>query len=91
MLQEIKTSSGQTMYDLALMTYGTLDRIVKLCDDNGIDNVNYAPTTNQTLFFDDELVVNQQISGVVMSTKATEGFIENLFPDYSSDYSDDYA
>lgn len=68
MLLEINTQYGQSMYDLCLMTYGTLDRLVKLCDDNNIDNVNYLPRTGETLIYDDSLIVNQQITGFVLAT-----------------------
>lgn len=56
------------MYDLVLMSYGTLDRIVKLCDDNGIDDVNFIPGTGVTLVYDGTLVVNQQITGLNLTT-----------------------
>lgn len=69
MLLEIKSLSGQTMYDLCLMSYGTLDLLLKLCTDNNVDNVNYIPGTGQTFIYDSELVVNQQISGIVMATE----------------------
>lgn len=68
MLLEIKSLSGQSMYDLCLMAYGTLGLLVKFCNDNGIENVNTIPGTGVTLIYDDALVVNQQITGIVLAT-----------------------
>jgi hypothetical protein len=72
MLQENKASNNQNMYDLCLMSYSTLDSLLKLCDDNGVDNVNYYPTTGQVFIYDDSLIVNQNITGITMATKYLE-------------------
>lgn len=72
MLQGIKSLSSQSIYDLCMMTYGTLDLLVKLCDDNNIEDVNDMPSTGEVFIYDDSLIKNQSISGIVFSSKFQE-------------------
>lgn len=53
---------GQSLYDVCLFTYGSLDNLLKLCQDNGIGTVNDSVLSNQQLVYDDTLVVNPQVN-----------------------------
>lgn len=58
---------GQSMYDLALQTYGTQDYLVKLCVDNNITDINTViPQIQYT--YDQNLIKNQAIKGYVYAT-----------------------
>ena len=45
-----------TIYDVCLNTYGTLDLLAKLMDDNGFAGVNSYPVAGQVFVYDDSLV-----------------------------------
>lgn len=51
--------SGQNMYDVCLITYGSLDFVVKLANDNGISDLNNINLTGILFTYDNTLVVNQ--------------------------------
>lgn len=48
--------SNSTIYDVCLNTYGTLNLLVKLMDDNNFAGVNTYPTNGQVFEFDENLV-----------------------------------
>jgi len=50
---------GQSMYDLCLMAYGTLDLFVKFCADNNITDVNYLAKSGDVFIYDQSLVVDE--------------------------------
>jgi hypothetical protein len=53
------------MYDVALNTYGTIDRLGKLLVDNGITDINGLTETSDVMLFDPELIADQNISDEV--------------------------
>lgn len=64
---------GQSIYDITLNAYGTLDNIVKLLQDSGNQGVNDVPVSGQVYSYDDNLVVDQkvqQLSGIRYATLA---------------------
>lgn len=48
--------SNSTIYDVCLNTYGTLNLLVKLMDDNDFEGVNTYPSNGQIFLFDENLV-----------------------------------
>lgn len=70
-LEKYIAVEGQSLYDVCLNTYGTLDLLRRLMDDSGVDNVNHLPFSGQVFLFDPELVVDQalQRSQVVTETR----------------------
>ena len=56
MTKEFKAVSNSTIYDVCLNTYGTLNLLAKLMDDNSFQGVNTYPTSGQIFLYDDELV-----------------------------------
>ena len=62
---------GQSIYDVCLNTYGTLDRLRRLMDDSGVENINANPFSGQVFLFDPELVVDDNVrrSQVVSDTR----------------------
>lgn len=50
--------SGQSVYDICLNCYGTLDLLYKLLKDSGIDSVNIIPYSGQKFTYDDSLVID---------------------------------
>ena len=57
-MQQFKAISNSTIYDVCLNTYGTLDLLVKLMDDNDFDGVDTLPENGQIFLYDETLVKN---------------------------------
>lgn len=75
MLKSYNAITGQSIYDVCLNTYGTLDLLVKLLVDSGGGNgVDDIPASRQAYIYDDALVVDQSInqaytlSGIIYAT-----------------------
>lgn len=51
---------NSSYWDVVNNTYGSVDKIVKLMKDNGVENINSYPLTGQDLDFDDTLVEDQK-------------------------------
>lgn len=51
--------AGQSIYDVCLQTYGSLDYLYKLMQDNGIPGLNENVSSRQPFAWDDSLVVDQ--------------------------------
>lgn len=48
--------SNSTIYDVCINTYGTLNQLAKLMDDNNFQSVNNYPKQGQVFLFDENLV-----------------------------------
>ena len=46
---------GQSLIDICLGTYGSLDFINKLMSDNNIDDINISPISQQIFIWDDKI------------------------------------
>lgn len=57
-MQNYNSANGQSLLDVCLSVYGTLDYLYKLIVDNNIIGVDYEPTTGQVFVYDDSLTVN---------------------------------
>jgi hypothetical protein len=70
---------GQSLYDICLNTYGTLDYIVKLILDNNISGLSYVPVSGQQFVYDTSLVYDQQITQLnyVYATSASDTVTNN--------------
>lgn len=62
MIRTYTALNGQSIYDVCLMTYGTLDRLFKLIGDNNFGSVNNYPFVGQSFTWDDTLIFNDQVS-----------------------------
>lgn len=68
MIQTYISLDGQSIYDVCLNTYGTLNLLVKLMSDNAYPSVDNYPPSRSQFQYDDTLTVNQ-------SPRATSGAI----------------
>jgi hypothetical protein len=60
---------GQSMFDVCLNTYGTLDRLIKqLVDSGGTQGVNDIPASGQVFVYDDDLVDDQAVNQAYLLT-----------------------
>jgi hypothetical protein len=59
MIQEFVAVDQSTIWDVVNNTYGSVDYIVKLMEDNGFPNVNTYPANGQVFLYGDSLVVDQ--------------------------------
>lgn len=63
MLKQYSAVNGQSIFDVCLNTYGTLDRLVKQLVDSGAgQGVNDVPASGQLYVYDDELVADQAVN-----------------------------
>lgn len=60
--------AGQSIYDVCLQTYGSLDYLYKLLQDNGIEGVDVPVTSRQQFVWDDSLVLDQQVNAAFAGT-----------------------
>jgi hypothetical protein len=60
--------AGQSIYDVCLQTYGSLDYLYKLMQDNGIEGLDEQIYSRQEFVWDDSLVVNQLINAAFSAT-----------------------
>ena len=60
-LQNYQAVYGQSLFDICLQLYGSLDFLYKLIQDSGIDSVNVVPFSGQLFIYDDEQVTDQAI------------------------------
>ena len=63
--------SNSTIYDVCLNTYGSLNYLAKLMDDNNHLGVDTYPTQGQVFLFD-ETLVNVQDGTVIGSASQTK-------------------
>ena len=52
---------GQSIFDVCLNCYGSLDLLYKIIQDSGVDSVNDTPKSGQVYTYDDSLVVDQNV------------------------------
>lgn len=60
--------AGQSIYDVCLQTYGSLDFLFKLMQDNSIAGLNVGVLSGQSFIWDETLVVNQQLNSAFASS-----------------------
>jgi hypothetical protein len=68
--------NGQSIFDVCLNTYGTIDNMRKLLDDNNIDSIDIIPFSGQTFIWDEALVNDANIlssnPSLIMATKSSQ-------------------
>jgi hypothetical protein len=57
--------SGQSIWDVCLNTYASLDLVSKLMKDNNFDNLNAKPLSGQSFLFDDTLIPDQNVTSSI--------------------------
>lgn len=55
-MKEFIAISNSTYYDICLNTYGTLDYLIKLLNDNNVADFNTNPINGKVFLYDDTLV-----------------------------------
>ncbi|MEI8111182.1 MAG: hypothetical protein WCH59_09355 [Chitinophagia bacterium] len=61
-MQTYKAIAGQSIYDVCLQTYGSLDYLYKLMQDNGILGIDQPVYSGMSFAWDDSLIVDQQLN-----------------------------
>lgn len=82
--------TGQSLYDVCLLTYGSIDYIVKLATDNGITDLNDINLSGKTMIYDDTLVVNQALQQQLNNNYGTANTVDLGFDSYHDSYFSDY-
>lgn len=87
--------SGQSILDVCLQEYGTLEQLNKLLKDNGL-NFNSKLTEGQDIVIDnanvgDEDIKNmKQLQGITFNNGQDAMMPPNIAGDYNADYNNDY-
>jgi hypothetical protein len=80
---------GQSIYDVCLMVYGSLDYIVKLLNDNNIDGLNNVDVVGQVFIFDSTIRQNTSSINYNSNYRIIYGTLENPPGVYSIELRDD--
>lgn len=72
-MSEFIAISNSTIYDVCLNTYGTLNLLGKLMDDNNHEGVNINPAQGQVFLFDENLVNVQTNQSLVQNYSIAAG------------------
>jgi len=70
-----KSVEKQTIYDVCLQTYGSLDLLNKLITENSIDSIDIDIISGTSFIWDEKLVIDQKRnqtltdSNIIMATK----------------------
>jgi hypothetical protein len=67
-MQIYKAINGQSIYDVCLQTYGSLDYLYKLMQDNAFAGLDDKVISGQEFVWDDSLVINQQVNAAFLAT-----------------------
>lgn len=67
-MQTYKAINGQSIYDVCLQTYGSLDYLFKLMQDNAFAGLDEIVISGQEFVWDDSLVINQQVNAAYLAT-----------------------
>ena len=92
-IRSISAHSGQTIYDLCLMTYGNLGNIFKLIKENNIDNLNKVDLTGKVLTYDINFIQdrlywkNLNNNNIVINTGGGNGSILTIGRAFSNGFS----
>lgn len=65
-MSSYNAQEGQTLFDVCLNTYGTLDLLSKLLIDNNISNIDVVLTSGQEFTWDETLSVNSNANVVTI-------------------------
>ena len=68
-MQQYKAVDGQSLLDICLQTYGSLEFIYKLIQDNGIASINSDVSSSQIFIWDDSLVLNQELNSSYIQSR----------------------
>ena len=96
MQRQFKAVDGQSLLDVCLNTYGSLDFLLQLIQDNGIPNANADVVSGEVFLFDDALVVDQstigqnQSAGISYATKEKVSYRIGNKGDFNNDFSADF-
>lgn len=64
-MREFYAISGQSLPDVCMNTYGSMDFFYKLLTDNNINNANFIPFTGQKFIWDETLIVNLTVQQTI--------------------------
>ena len=67
-MQTYNAIAGQSIYDVCLQTYGSLNYLYKLMQDNGIQGLDELVSSRQPFVWDDTLVVDQLVNAAFAAT-----------------------
>jgi len=79
----LKALNGQSIFDICLMTYGSLDYLSKLIIDNGIDSINSVPASGQEFTWDETFVtgqVSKTLSQILATSVQKNGSVLSVSP-----------
>lgn len=73
-MNTVQSINGQSLIDLNLQAYGTLDNIVTFCNDNGIGSINFIPAKPRVFNYNPGLVADGKTNNYVYVTAIPSRF-----------------
>lgn len=87
---------GQSLLNVCLNVYLTLDYLVKLCKDNGISGVNTPVVSGQVFLYDPTVTADQAVATinkfqqVIYATASSINYRQGQGGDFNDDFSNDF-
>ena len=78
----VTISTGQSLFDISLQYYGTIERVYELVDLLGLDSINSDPTGKQFTVTETNNIVYQRTvaKGITIGTKDSPELIQSTVP-----------
>lgn len=89
-MQNYSSVNGQSILDICLSVYGTLDCLYKLIVDNNISGVDYVPITGQLFSYDDSITVNSNAFQKRNPARYSTLYQSNSITDFNVDFNIDF-
>lgn len=68
MTNTVQSINGQSLFDLNMQVYGSLDNLVAFCIGNGLSSLNYIPLVPKTFSYNTNLVSDGKTNNYVYVT-----------------------
>lgn len=90
-MQSYRATSGQSVLDICLSVYGTLDYLIKLVVDSGVSGVDYVPKTGDIFYYDNTLTVNSNAFQTRSVARYATLYRDNSIVDFGIDFNIDFG
>jgi hypothetical protein len=89
-MQSYRATNGQSVLDVCLSVYGTLDYLIKLIVDSEVSGVDYVPRTGDVFYYDNTLTVNSNAFQKREVARYATLYRDNSVVDFGIDFGDDF-
>jgi hypothetical protein len=90
-MQSYSANSGQSVLDICLSVYGTLDYLIKLVIDSNVSGIDYIPKTGDLFYYDNTLTVNSNAFQRREVGRYSTLYKSNSVTDFGIDFNIDFG